>query len=285
MTHNYLARVLAKHGRLDQAAAAYREDLQLRPNCAMSHEELGCVLKSQGKLAEAEKEFQEVIRLDEHFFDNGLANSHEMITRGRFFEAAHLWAMAAPKYPEPDPVLLRATALQLFVGDRSAYESLCLVMILRFSKTTDAELAEQTAKVCVLSQEPVGALSDAARLADLAIEDSEHQYFPFFCFTRALVAYRAGDLDGCLKWCEETHPEDPGESLKAQALIVEAMALHRQGKEATARKRCDEAAMIIRARFPFAPDSFTNDWEGWIIYEILRREAARLLTTSAEELK
>ena len=57
-------------GRNDEATAAYREAVRVRPDNAGAHANLGCSLQTQGKLDEAVAEYREAIRLKP---DQGLA--------------------------------------------------------------------------------------------------------------------------------------------------------------------------------------------------------------------
>ena len=51
--HNNLGNTLKDQGKLDEAVACYRRALELKPDYAAAHNNLGVVLKGQGKLDEA----------------------------------------------------------------------------------------------------------------------------------------------------------------------------------------------------------------------------------------
>ncbi|MBD1997942.1 tetratricopeptide repeat protein [Leptolyngbya sp. FACHB-541] len=57
-------RTLAARGRVDEAIAAYRRALQIDPNLAVAHNNLGIVLARRGRLQEAADAYREAIRLD-----------------------------------------------------------------------------------------------------------------------------------------------------------------------------------------------------------------------------
>jgi tetratricopeptide (TPR) repeat protein len=61
--HNSLGLVQERQGKLAEAEAEYREAIRLQPNHAPAHYNLGVVLGRQGKLAEAERLFREALRL------------------------------------------------------------------------------------------------------------------------------------------------------------------------------------------------------------------------------
>ena len=56
-----------KKGILDGAAACYRKAIEIDPKFAAVHNDLGLVLRDQGKPDEAVAEFREAVRLDAHF--------------------------------------------------------------------------------------------------------------------------------------------------------------------------------------------------------------------------
>jgi tetratricopeptide (TPR) repeat protein len=56
--------VLSNQGKLDEAIASYRQALQIDPNLAAAHYNLGSALSNQGKLDEALAELEIAVRLD-----------------------------------------------------------------------------------------------------------------------------------------------------------------------------------------------------------------------------
>ena len=52
-----------QHGRLDEAVAAYREALEINPNFALAHNNLGIALAAQRKTSEAVEQYEEALRL------------------------------------------------------------------------------------------------------------------------------------------------------------------------------------------------------------------------------
>ena len=62
--HYGLGNALKGQGKLDEAIAEYREAIRLKPDHAEAHCNLGSALKGQGKLDEASAEYREAIRLN-----------------------------------------------------------------------------------------------------------------------------------------------------------------------------------------------------------------------------
>src|SRR5262249_3926159 len=75
-TRNNLGFILARQGRLEEAAASIHEALRLRPGYAEAHNNLGLVLAAQGKPNEAAFCFQKALELRPEYADarNNLAN-------------------------------------------------------------------------------------------------------------------------------------------------------------------------------------------------------------------
>ena len=63
VAHNNLGNVLQEKGRLEEAAACYRRALELRPDYARAHSNLGGALQAQGKLDEAVRCYQRALEL------------------------------------------------------------------------------------------------------------------------------------------------------------------------------------------------------------------------------
>jgi tetratricopeptide (TPR) repeat protein len=105
LAHEYLARELTNRGRMDEAAAQYREALKLMPQAAWMHGNLGVVLQALGRTDEAVAEFETALRLNQDAQDAeicraGLGRIRE--AEGRFAEARDQFAAAvriAPNSP------------------------------------------------------------------------------------------------------------------------------------------------------------------------------------------
>ena len=58
-----LGNALTAQGKLDEAEAAFREAVRLKPDWPVAHLNLGKALRAQGRLGQAEAEFREAVRL------------------------------------------------------------------------------------------------------------------------------------------------------------------------------------------------------------------------------
>jgi tetratricopeptide (TPR) repeat protein len=87
IAHNNLGADLARRGRLAEADAEYLESLRLDPTYAPAHVGRGAVLGRQGRLAEAEAEYTESLRLDPTYAPAHLDQGVLFERQGRLLEA------------------------------------------------------------------------------------------------------------------------------------------------------------------------------------------------------
>jgi protein O-mannosyl-transferase len=87
VAYNNLGVVLRAQGRFDEAISHYREAIRLRGDNAEAHYNLGLVLADQGRLDEAISRYREAIRLKHDYVEahNNLGSA--LAARGRFEEA------------------------------------------------------------------------------------------------------------------------------------------------------------------------------------------------------
>jgi len=95
-----LGRALRDQGRLEEAAASYREATALDPRNAVFHNDLGNVLAEQRKLAEAVGSYEKALEILPEYAEahNNLANLHQMT--GRLDEAAAGYQRAIRHRPD-----------------------------------------------------------------------------------------------------------------------------------------------------------------------------------------
>ncbi len=66
-SHYNLGNTLKECGRLEEAAASYRQALQINPDFVMAHGNLGITLKELGRLEEAEASYRQALRINPDF--------------------------------------------------------------------------------------------------------------------------------------------------------------------------------------------------------------------------
>jgi len=115
VAHNDLGSVLARQGRIAEAAAHYQTALQINPRYAEAHNGFGILLAEQGQLAEAIQHFQKALEIKPDFAaaHNDLGNA--LADQGRFADAIGHYEKALeikPDYAEAHYNLGNALAIQ-----------------------------------------------------------------------------------------------------------------------------------------------------------------------------
>jgi Flp pilus assembly protein TadD len=103
VTHGNLGIALAKQGRLDEAISHFSEALRIDPHSAVTHRNIAIALTKRGRLDEAISHFSEALRIDP-----GYAKAHNdlgvaLVKQGRLDEAISHFSEALridPEYPE-----------------------------------------------------------------------------------------------------------------------------------------------------------------------------------------
>ena len=114
---NNLGTRLRDEGRLDEAAATYRQALSLRPDNAEAHNNLGTVYDLQGKLSEAVAAYRRAIVLRPDFADTHYNLGNALREQGKSDEAVAAFTSAAALGHQPARHL--AAALKGETPDRA----------------------------------------------------------------------------------------------------------------------------------------------------------------------
>jgi tetratricopeptide (TPR) repeat protein len=283
--HHQLAWIHSRRGDLELAEQGYREELKLRPERAWSHQDLGCVLHRRGKLDEAKKQFEEARTLDP-FYRGPAAVGNVYASVGFLSNATQQYAQAVAETPDDHHAAMRLAFLLLLTGDREGYEKVAQQMLERSSQSDQANAARRTLHVCLISPQIIGSIDQHQRLMEIAAGHDEQDLVQR---ERGLTAYRAGDWEGALAACRESRQlssqsvPTTSDELDPQNLLIEALALHQLGQAEESRAAYYEAARKSAARyFAYAPDYLGAKWVDWVAYEIVRREAAELLSIYGE---
>ena len=83
-----VARVLARQGHFEEAVACYRRTLELRPDFADVHNNLGVIMAGQGRLREATACWRRAVELKPDFAEAYNALGAVLGSLGEFYEAA-----------------------------------------------------------------------------------------------------------------------------------------------------------------------------------------------------
>jgi hypothetical protein len=153
-------------------------------------------------------------------------------------------------------------------------------MLERSQETKSLQIADRTAKTCLLAPNAVPDFNRVQTLADRTVDGTEKQGdYHWFVFVKGLAEYRAGRHAEAVKWLERFEPHADGVHVDASAFAVLAMAQHSLGQKQKAGAMLKSAQAIFAEKMPdpAAGRPFDNMWQDWLHCQILLREAEALL--------
>jgi tetratricopeptide (TPR) repeat protein len=276
---NQLSPLLTAKGRAREAEENYREAVGLLASLPASelvtddrrdltdtcYGNLIRLLKSSNRPQEATAVFREWVDLCRTSFTKSLErNPKSAEAQNSFGEAlarVGCWdeaAAALDKAAELDPANhwypFRAAPLHLRAGDVTGYRRVCRAMLEQFHGTQALEIADRTAKTCLLAPAAVPDLDRVQKLADSVVTGTEKQgNYRWFTFVKGLAEYRAGRFAESVKWLERLGPDARGDQIDASGFAVRAMAQHRLGQKEKARTALHSGQVIVAEKMPTRP--------------------------------
>jgi tetratricopeptide (TPR) repeat protein len=183
----------------------------------------------------------------------------------------------------------RHAQLRIYVGDREGYRLTCRRMRERFRGTLNNFFVIEVVRTCVLAPDPDIDLAGLVELSEL-VADQPHP-FVYSLFVLGTAHYRTGKYEQAVRRLRQALEADPEWARKFATYPVLAMACHRLGQQAEARKALDEAA---RALEQWTQERYQNQggywvfdrgatgtwpllWSDWVEYELYYREARVLI--------
>jgi tetratricopeptide (TPR) repeat protein/tRNA A-37 threonylcarbamoyl transferase component Bud32 len=272
--HN-LAFALRSLGRLDEALEQSRSAVQLSPGSARCRWGLGTSLLASGRPAEALQEFRETLILDPKFRGAHLGLRNALLEMGHIDEARIAWATNLASGPPDHDDWSGYAELCLFLGYVDEYRSARRALLARFGESTDPQIAERTARACLLGPASGDELEKAVVLARRAYAVDRSKYegiYPYFEFVQGLAEFRCGRFGPAISLMRG----GASRALGPAPRLVLAMALHRHGQTAEARKTL--AAAVQSYDWSASRARHQHDW----IYHVLRREAEAIVGFSED---
>ena len=296
---NNLAGVLTNQGKLAEAETMGREALAIfRKLLGNEHRDVAAtlntlaeVLERRGKLAEAETIYREALAMRKKL----LGNEHPRVAgdiqslaavlarEGKFGDAAAGLAESVKLIPDEHLGWYWLAPLLAETGDREEYRQHCLRMLARFGATTNAPVAERTAKASLLFPTEGPDLAAAVKLADMAVAVGEKAGLCDWQFVKGLGEYRQGNFAGAVEWTTKTLARpSQDDTLGVQAWMVLAMAHHRLNNREEAQDTFRKGKDLADAKLP-KPGSgdLGPSWNTVLIAHILLREAQALIEGQA----
>ncbi len=130
----------------------------------------------------------------------------------------------------------------------------------------------------------VGDLKLVTKLADQAVTGTEKtEHYRWFVLAKGMADYRDGRFASAVTWLGKSLATDSERlSRDAMAHLFLAMAHHQLGRTEEARQSLGTATKMMAQKSPGDADI---DWHDWLMFQIVRREAERLVqgTTKQKE--
>jgi serine/threonine-protein kinase len=269
--HNHLGIVFSTMGRRDEAIDRSRLPSHFSGRVAPLHLILGDYLRDKGKLVEAMDRYRQAIALDPKLTPAQQGLRTLLLRQGRLEEVRLAWGKAIDAAPPEYDAWDGYAELCLFLGQEAEYRRVRRLLLDRFGASTDPMIAERTGRACLLLPAPEAELQSAAALIDRVLAAVKRprpdSFGPYYRFAKGLAEYRRGHLGAAI--CEMD--TEASKVMGPAPRLVQAMAQHRQGRKAQARKTLAAAVLSYDWR-----PSVTNYRDDWIIH-VLRREAEAVI--------
>jgi tetratricopeptide (TPR) repeat protein len=284
-----------------QALADAAQRLANKPlELAGKYAEFAAWLQDQGKLAEAETNFREAVKL----LDNVSAEfvtqnaSAPMLQRVAYWSGGQMnWQQCADLYEmlffgpanagmisDPDVVSLKYleyAPVLVELDDRGRYEKLREFLITKYGDSEYIFGAERLLMSCLLlpaSEQQIVSLEKWSKVA-AAVSPTD----PFRCWNYAVVSlfeHRRGNHPAALEWGRKCLASNPPPTCLARGHILVALAylqLHRAEEARAELALCRE---LVEGKFTGVLGVGTYEtglWKDWLIDLVLLREADHLL--------
>jgi tetratricopeptide (TPR) repeat protein len=236
------------------------------------------LLKQQGKPAEAEP-------VTGDFAISPLKLGEIWGRTGHLNLAAAKFAGALASKQEDHIFYFFLAAILAAKGDQQGYRQHCQEIIVRFARTTDADLvADRMAKSCLLLPAPGVDLDEASRLADTAVaRGQQSEYLPWFQLTKALAEYRQGHFARAIEWANKVLAcAGRLADRDATAWLVVAMAQGQLNERKAAPFALNKAKEIVNAKLPKLDSGDLGQlWPDRLIIDTLAREAESLMESES----
>jgi tetratricopeptide (TPR) repeat protein len=206
-------------------------------------------------------------------------------TREHWGAATTNYAKVIELMPTDPAAYHMLTPLLVQTGDVEGYRRHCAGLLKRLGDTADPVIAERSVKDCLLLPPPAADLPKIAKLAETAVAAGpQHKLWPYFQFAKGLAEYRQGRFTSAVEWLQPVASQSGDKYRTVQAHMVLAMAQIRLQRPDDARLTLAKGLEIVNTRFPKAGSGDLEDqWQDWIIANVLVREAKELIEGKASE--
>jgi WD40 repeat protein/tetratricopeptide (TPR) repeat protein len=209
-----------------------------------------------------------------------LRRANDLVRRAQWPEAIAAMTQAIESDPEQHAAPYHMATLYVEAGDVAGYDRIRRTLLDRYGATKDPQVAERTAKACLILPGSPDVIRRAAGLAELALDHRAEAggALPYFLLASGLAECRLGRLDAAEERLRESLASgNQGWNLLVPANLVLAMTLQKQGRGGEALAHCTVARTIFDRDVPKLDQAHEGDWHDLLICRALRREAESLL--------
>ena len=197
---------------------------------------------------------------------------------GQWREALTNWDLVV-KYAPDDPIGYQYLApLLLQMDNVDGYQMLRSQILQQFGNTTDPRTAERMVKVSLIlpaSDEEMATLSKMAGVA--AGGDTNDPDYGLNLFAAGFDEYRLGHYEQSIALMRRADPMDIGSSCRLELHLIRAMAKFRLGRLDDSKSSLADAADSIKEKLKDGDGASSDNWNDWIIIQVLAREASGLI--------
>jgi serine/threonine-protein kinase len=261
-----LAKKMLTYWRVEPDLAGLRELNALDALSADEQKDCFALWDAVGLVLQHISQYERAIALHPKIADAQRAFRANLIQQGRMEEARVAWQTSLEANPLDHNAWFGYAELCLFLGREDEYLRARQALLERFRVTVNPYFAERTGRACLLRPATGDELRQAVTLTRraAAADPSIHTWaYPWFLFAQGLAEYRQGRFDQAVSMMRGDASRVPGPAPR----LVLAMALHRSGQVAEARKTLAAAGLY----YDWGANQADRNYE-WICH-VIRREA------------
>ncbi|HMJ66023.1 MAG TPA: protein kinase [Candidatus Binatia bacterium] len=174
------------------------------------------------------------------------------------------------------PLLVETGELQAYYKHRER-------ILRQFSGTTDPAIAERMAKDCLLVAPDPNHWERIDKMVETALAAGPaHKLIAYFQFVKGFAEFRHGRHASAEEWLRKVIDLPAHQNRKVQSYMLMAMAQQQSARAEQARATLREGLEFADARLPkIGRDRLGEDWNDWVIAQILMREAKGLIEGGA----
>jgi tetratricopeptide (TPR) repeat protein len=272
--------MLAEQSQPDQAAADFSTALLLVPesNNPWWIDRTGI----DSEIVQSEQLFNRVANLRPKDMQLWIARANYCGRRRGWQNAAAATVKVIELDPSDHLAWYHESVLKLQLGDAEGYRGICREMLARFSRSRIPNVVERTAKTCLLLPDAVGDPKLLLKVADQGVTGTEaHGDYRWFALARGMAEYREGRFESAISWLRKSvQPDSEARCLVGLGYVLLAMSQHQSGRLEDARAALNAADKLMQ-RDPGEARRLGTDWDDWLRFRIVRREAAELVKGAA----